>query len=172
MTGPLTNERARGFSLLEVLVALVILSVGLLGLAALQARSLQFNQDAYVRTQATLLAYDIIDRMRANNDDALDYTNTATPVAGRACANANDGSRPCDLLTWHNAVANRLPAGAGCIKAIDAGGGVAPVYTVAGGFTTCADAAPTNGVMQVVVGWADRSVLPPQPVTQSWTFRP
>ncbi len=55
-----------GFSLIEVLVALFVLSIGLLGLAMLQAQGMKFNSDAYFRTQATILAYDIIDRMRAN----------------------------------------------------------------------------------------------------------
>src|SRR5690606_3260878 len=59
-----------GFSLIEVLVALLVLSVGLLGLAMLQIEGLKHNTDAYYRTQATVLAYDIIDRMRANSDAA------------------------------------------------------------------------------------------------------
>lgn len=56
----------QGFTLLEVLVALLVLSIGLLGLALLQTTSLRLNTESYSRTQATLLAYDIIDRMRAN----------------------------------------------------------------------------------------------------------
>jgi type IV pilus assembly protein PilV len=56
----------RGFTLLEVMVALLILSIGLLGLAALQLTGMRYNTDAYARTQATLFAYDIIDRIRAN----------------------------------------------------------------------------------------------------------
>lgn len=59
-------HKLQGFSLIEVLVALLVLSIGLLGLAALQTTSLKYNTDSYTRTQATLLAYDIIDRMRLN----------------------------------------------------------------------------------------------------------
>ncbi len=59
-----------GFSLMEVLIALLIMSIGLLGLAALQATSLKANHGAYQRTQATFLAYDIMDRMRANRIQA------------------------------------------------------------------------------------------------------
>ena len=55
-----------GFTLVEVLVALVVLSIGLLGLAALQLSSLQFNTNSLLRTQATVVAYDLIDRMRSN----------------------------------------------------------------------------------------------------------
>ena len=55
-----------GFTLIEVLIAMIILAVGLLGLAGLQATSLRNNQSAYNRSVATQLAYDIADRMRAN----------------------------------------------------------------------------------------------------------
>ena len=58
--------QSHGFSLLEVLVALLVLSVGLLGLAALQTVGLKFNTQSYQRTQAVLQAYDMIDRIRAN----------------------------------------------------------------------------------------------------------
>lgn len=60
-----------GFSLVEVLVALVILSIGLLGLAGLQTRGVRDNHGAYLRTQATLSAKDLVDRMRANRSAAL-----------------------------------------------------------------------------------------------------
>jgi type IV pilus assembly protein PilV len=55
-----------GFTLLEVLITLIVLSVGLLGLAGLQTMSLRNNHDAYLRSQATIQAYDIVDRMRAS----------------------------------------------------------------------------------------------------------
>jgi type IV pilus assembly protein PilV len=69
MTPPATSSQ--GFTLVEVLIAVLVLSLGLLGLAGLQANSLKFNTSAAVRGQATLVAYDIIDRMRANRDAAL-----------------------------------------------------------------------------------------------------
>lgn len=58
--------RSKGFTLIEVMVALVILAIGLLGMATLMTQSLQSSESAYSRGQATVLAYDIIDRMRAN----------------------------------------------------------------------------------------------------------
>lgn len=61
---------AEGFSLIEVLVALVILAFGLLGLAGLQMAGLRNNDSAYLRSQATFHAYDIVDRMRANRAEA------------------------------------------------------------------------------------------------------
>ena len=60
-------QKQSGASLIEVLITLVIVSIGLVGLAALQTLSMRNNQSAYMRTQATFLAYDIIDRMRANS---------------------------------------------------------------------------------------------------------
>lgn len=59
-------SRSRGFSLLEVMIALLVLSVGLLGLAGLQTFSLKFNHQSYERTQATLLIYDVMDRILSN----------------------------------------------------------------------------------------------------------
>lgn len=63
--------RQRGTTLIEVLITLVVLSIGLLGLAALQAISLRANQTAYYRTQATSLAYEITDHARANRSRVL-----------------------------------------------------------------------------------------------------
>ena len=55
-----------GFTLLEVMIALVVFSFGLLALAALMAKGLQFNTSALHRSYATSQAYDMADRMRAN----------------------------------------------------------------------------------------------------------
>ena len=53
------HRRAAGFSLIEVLVSMLVLGIGILGMAALQLNSMKFNQTAAVRTQATFLAYDM-----------------------------------------------------------------------------------------------------------------
>lgn len=131
---PLNKLRPRrdsGFSLIEVLVAMLILAIGLLGLAALQAQGLRFNHDAYVRTQATHLAYDIIDRMRANPDnftvglagpnqpDGI-IDNIAQYTAGVAGPPFNcvvDGTVAAELECWHKSLADTLPAGSGAITA-------------------------------------------------------
>ncbi len=60
------RRKNRGFTLFEVLVAVIVLSVGLLGLAAMYISLLRNNQNSYLRTQAAVVAYDIVDRMRAN----------------------------------------------------------------------------------------------------------
>lgn len=71
------KNRETGFSLLEVLIAIVVTSIGLLGLAAMQATGLRNNHSAYHRSQATVLAYDIADRMRSN---AISMASYVTPV--------------------------------------------------------------------------------------------
>jgi type IV pilus assembly protein PilV len=64
---------ARGFSMIEVLIALVVLGVGLLGLALLQTTNLRFTKSADQRTQAVNLATEMLDMIRANHSEAAAY---------------------------------------------------------------------------------------------------
>ena len=108
-------QRPAGFTLLEVLVALVVLSIGLLGLSGLQTSSLRNNHAAFLRSQATLLKTDIIDRMRANRESATagayDIAYNATPddVSCVGSCSANDVA-DIDLFEWR-AYVGRLPGG-------------------------------------------------------------
>jgi type IV pilus assembly protein PilV len=120
-----------GFNLIEVMIALVVVSIGLLGMAILQMTSLQQNQSAYHRSQATLLAYDITDRMRANMDevdagsyfaasgaltsDCISYTGSAS-----GCTPAEMAAH--DLAEWQASLVNELPEGSGrvCRSDVDA----------------------------------------------------
>lgn len=120
-----------GFNLIEVMIALVIISLGLLGLAGLQVTSLQQNQSALYRSQATLFAYDIADRMRANmdqveagryflaagtlDDDCISYTASAA-----GCSDIEMASH--DLAEWQNAISNELPLGGGRVCRSDLSG--------------------------------------------------
>ena len=126
-TQPMTTQptrtrcsNMRGFTLIEVLVALVVMSVGLLGLAALQTNTLRFNQGAYLRTQATNLAYDLADRMRANRAAGINGAYDGQAYAGvlPACnpngvAGANVAER--DISAWRIALVCALPLGNGAI---------------------------------------------------------
>lgn len=106
-----------GFSLLEVLVAIVIMSLGLLGLAALQATGLKNNYSAYTRSQAALYAYDMIDRLRADRQAALTGSYNLT-----LAASAPSGSTLADTerANWLAQLAG-LPAGDGSINVTTAG---------------------------------------------------
>lgn len=90
------RRRVSGFSMIEVLITLVVLALGLLGFALLQTMNLRYTQSANYRTQATNLAYDLLDQMRANRLTAAQYTaasflpNAVTP---EKC------SRPVDTAT-------------------------------------------------------------------------
>jgi type IV pilus assembly protein PilV len=82
--------RHNGFTLVEVLVALLVMSIGLLGIGKLVLYSSRANDSAYLRTQATALGYSILDAMRANRQTALnngyDITSAiTTPNPGVAC---------------------------------------------------------------------------------------
>jgi type IV pilus assembly protein PilV len=105
--------RTRGFTLVEVLVALVVLSIGLLGIASLQLSSLRWNHGASLRSQATLLAYDIVDRMRANQiaANAGDYDaalGAATGAAGSVSL--------ADKIRWKTLLSQTLPSGDGTVQ--------------------------------------------------------
>ena len=103
----------RGVSLIESLVAIIILSFALLGLAFLQAQGMKSNTGAYARTQATILAYDILDRIRANPADAVNLKyETATPSSTCSATVANVEN---DLKCWNDALSANLPSGAGSI---------------------------------------------------------
>lgn len=106
--------RQSGFTLLEVLVALLVLSIGLLGLAGLMASSIRNNHSAYQRTQATWLAYDMIDRMRVNRAAAIASTEDYDIAIGTA-ASGSAGLAGADVTGWKATLANALPAGDGSV---------------------------------------------------------
>jgi len=98
------HKRNAGFSLLEVLVSIVILMMGLLGLAGLQTRALTMQMESYQRSQALILLKDMADRINANRANAADYV-TTTPIGTGygACAATGAGSAG-DLCYWNDAL--------------------------------------------------------------------
>lgn len=116
----------QGFTLIEVLIALVVLAVGLLGMASLMMTSLQSSQGAYQRSQASLLAYDIIERMRANHDqavtsDAYALSETAATTSAPGCVTAEAGCNASeqaqlDLHQWRTALEAGIPGASAIIE--------------------------------------------------------
>ncbi len=110
----------RGFTLVEVLIALLIISVGLLGVATLQVRGQQINFVSYYRTQATFLADDIMDRMQVNFIEASAGNYVLSALSN--CPNPGNLSNVCDttacsrialrnydLTNWCFSLQNTLP---------------------------------------------------------------
>lgn len=83
---PYSDKQNAGFSMIEVLVAVLVLAIGLLGVAALQTHALKNNQSALQRSQASMLAYYMLDAMRANRAVAMigsyDLAKTCTAPSG------------------------------------------------------------------------------------------
>jgi len=145
---------ARGLSLMESLIALLLLSFAALSYAALQMRGLSANHSALWRSKASLLAYDMSDRMRANRVGLADgrynsLLNVSAPScgSGNACSPANMAL--LDHAQWATTLADELPGGDGVVcldSSPDDGTGAAP-------------ACDGSGSMLVVkVFWRERGV--------------
>ena len=111
-------RQAGGFTLLEVLIAIIVLAFGLLGFALLQTMNVRFVQSANYRTQATNLAYDLTEQMRSNRYQAAWYT-TASFAAGsktaeKACsADTGDVAISAKVARWQCQVVKALGDDAG-----------------------------------------------------------
>jgi len=115
-----SRKSGKGFSMIEILVALVILAVGLLGMATLMMQSLQTSQSAAMRSVATQGAYDLIERMRSNtHEDVLKNRQyqrapqTLSRLGYNAPADCNNTSAKdlanCDVQVWAGALNKSLP---------------------------------------------------------------
>ena len=110
-------RRRHGFSLIEVLVAVLVVAVGVLGVAGLQLVTMRANTGSMMRTQANEYAYSIIDRMRANRGANYQIAmNASAPVAAdcSAAACSTDQMAAFDLANWLAQVA-QLPSGDGSV---------------------------------------------------------
>lgn len=117
------KRRPRGISLLEVLVAVVILAVGLLGIAALQVSTTTYTESSLRRSQAAALSREIIERMRVNPEEARDgsYDISTLPGFTTNCvgtaANCTEAEiREHDLRLWSDRIEATLPSGDATIE--------------------------------------------------------
>lgn len=115
--------KQRGISLLEVLVALFVLAVGLLGVIALQAETIKLNQQAYGSTQAIFMANDAAEQMRVNLSA---YKNTLTPEERKQPLNPSLDQifGQAALTDWKSKVADPryLTSGTGEVEKVGADG--------------------------------------------------
>nr|WP_299197744.1 type IV pilus modification protein PilV [uncultured Amphritea sp.] len=108
---------SQGSSLIEVLVTLVLVAIGLSGMMMMQARGLEQNQSAYLRTQAIAMASDMADRMRLNKQAALNdryqlaKSDASTDFATPAATPADKKLAYNDLYVWLGWVELSLPKG-------------------------------------------------------------
>jgi type IV pilus assembly protein PilV len=99
-----TPRRSRGVTMLEVLIAIFILTVGLLGLAGLQSQTQTSELEGYQRAQAIVLLQDMVDRINANRKNAAAYvTASALGTASQDCT-ALTALADIDKCQWNNAL--------------------------------------------------------------------
>jgi len=135
-------SRQTGFGMLEVLVSIVILLVGVLGLAGLISRSQQAEMESYQRVQAIILLDDMVARINANRKNAASYIGTYEPTSASTCTGS---TAAIDLCQWQNALvgaAEKLGTDTNIGAMIGARGCVFQL-----------DASPTNQVYMVSVAW-------------------
>ncbi|MBT8143444.1 MAG: type IV pilus modification protein PilV [Gammaproteobacteria bacterium] len=141
--------KQQGFTLLETLIALVVLSVGMLGIASLHVEGLRNGRTASLRTKAMTLATDMTEKMRANRvgaragdyvvGDAGNGSNNecADDLAGAATINCTPAQMAAhDIWLWKQALQSPqtgLPAGA--IATITSDGAVRPTFTISVAWT-------------------------------------
>lgn len=123
-TYPVTH-RITGFTLLEVMIALLVFSIGLLGLAGLQGSSLQNNKTADLRSIAIIAAHDMAERIRANERGTSGDYNAITTPAGPLSAPSPDCitsacTTPAQLAAednyeWQTSLSTLLPSGQGSV---------------------------------------------------------
>ena len=114
----------QGVTLIESMIALLVISVGLLGIAALQISAVSANSSAYWHSQAVLYAHNMADRIRANPVAVNDYiginTSSGYNQNCKTSACSTEQMRLADATDWATQVAT-LPSGLGIIRETQAG---------------------------------------------------
>jgi type IV pilus assembly protein PilV len=115
------RSQQRGATLIEILITVVIMSIGLLGIAGIQALGIRANHTGSIRSQATMLAYDMADRVRANPGGAGNYHfPSALPTAEVLACKSSPGCGAADMANhdtylWLQDLSASLPDGRGTV---------------------------------------------------------
>lgn len=115
-------QKSAGITLIEVMISVIVLAVGLLGVAALHGLGAKYGNKAYFRSQAIAQAYDLVDRMRANPAGAAATNYIQSPMPSSYSSDC--GSSACtasdlatyDLVTWNTNNGTLLPNGTGGVS--------------------------------------------------------
>jgi type IV pilus assembly protein PilV len=170
-------SRQQGFSMLEVLIAVLVFSLGMIGLAGLLIFAISSNHVAYLRTQATFLAHNMANRMSANpaavwagnyNINAVLAPGTGiTMTCAAGCSPADLATR--DIQVWSQQLNTFLPNVKGAINCSAANLTYQPTPA------QIANRPPYGGTCQMVLQWNEASSGSngnQQPNTFAWTFQP
>jgi type IV pilus assembly protein PilV len=131
MITPMNTARQQaGFNLIEAMVSLVVISVGMIGIASLYGQGLRASSTALFRTQAVNLVADMGDRIRMNREGGAAYggaaaNNSCTPAGGATCTPAQMAAH--DLFEWNARILALLPTGVGTVTFI---GTTPPTYRI------------------------------------------
>lgn len=152
-------SRMQGFSLIELLVAVVIMAVGILGVAGLQVVSMQQNRSAMYRGEATQLANDILDRMRVNQSILYTSLLTDAPTATKDCeVNTCTPAEMAayDIAQWKCAINSKNSSGADIAACTAYKGGDGDTAGIVGQLPDGAGSIAVNGqTYTVTVQWVD-----------------
>lgn len=133
MATSMNSSRSAGFSLVEVLIALIIMSVGMLGIAGLYVHSMQAGRTSLFRHNAVTLAGDVADRIRANPSAGITYAGAGADnncVAGGIDCTPDEMAAH-DIMLWKQQAANTLPTGDVAVQFDNAAAPAPPTYTIA-----------------------------------------
>ena len=186
------RSRQRGMSLIEVLMAVLIFSIGLIGMAGLLVMATRSNHAAYLRTQAVFLADSMADRMSANSVGVWSGSyNASYPVSNPATNDCSTGCAPHDLArfdqrAWSSQLETFLPGVSASISCDASGAGFAPDPWEPPSSSPGASAAtpgqigmrpPYGGTCRMHIRWLERGIgseddRGARPQDFYWEFQP
>ncbi len=151
------QNKQKGFTLLEVLVAVLVFSFGMLGIAGMMTISVKNNHNGYLRSQASFMVENMMDRMRANPVGL--WNNAYAGVAAQGSAEC-DLANPCnfqqlatyDMQAWADSLQTALPAGTGTIACV-ANNPLPVGLGVASPPSIWSPVPPYDGVCTITVTW-------------------